>query len=312
MKYVILIIALISFSATELFSQAKKPTLMVVPSDALLSQLGVSNSDNPMKQAFVKYPELLLAISKINGLMASRGFPLKNLESVMKSIEDRQAEEMMLASSETGSSTSESMYDLLRKTAKADIILQLTYSVNKTGPRSSITYNLQGLDAYTNKQIATAAGTGEKSMSAEIPLLLEEAVLGHMDPFAASLMEHFDDLFENGREIVVHIKKWAGWEFDLESTFGDKEDELSFIIEDWFAENTVQGRFSTSEITENMMFLEQVRIPMYYERNGRQYAMDTRRFVRNLGSYLKEEPYSIPSKIVTRGLGEAWLILGGK
>ena len=51
--------------------------------------------------------------------------------------------------------------DELKKVAKADIWMQLTYNVNRKGPRSSIQFNLQGLDAYTNKQIATAVGNGE-------------------------------------------------------------------------------------------------------------------------------------------------------
>ena len=78
------------------------------------------------------------------------------------------------------------------------------------------------------------------------------------------------------------------------------------------ADNTVNGRFSISDATENFQRYEQVRIPMFYERNGRQRAMDTRTFVNNLKKFLSEAPFNLESKVYMRGLGEAWLIIGEK
>ena len=87
-------------------------------------------------------------------------------------------------------------------------------------------------------------------MSAEVPVLIEEAILDHMDNFTSSLQTFFDDLFANGREVIVRIKKWDDWEGDLESEYGPDDDELSLIIEDWMADNTVNGRFTTTDATE--------------------------------------------------------------
>ena len=70
----------------------------------------------------------------------------------------------MLTSKE-GGELNESPIDKLKKVAKADIWLQMTWSVNTVGPKKSITFNLQGLDAYTDKQIAGASGTGEPSFT---------------------------------------------------------------------------------------------------------------------------------------------------
>lgn len=304
------------FSLTSLFalSQAKKPTIMVVPSDNWCFQHGfVQEFDNQGKtmkvpdyqKAFQENSDLLLVISKINELMADRGFPLKNLESVLRSMRSRSAEDNMMTS-KTGSSISESPVDVLKKRANADIWIQLTWSVNKTGPKKSVTYNMQGIDAYTSKQIAGASGTGEPSMTAELPVLLEEATLAHLDNFNAQLQDHFDDLFENGREVVLNIKVWDSWGHDLESDeFGD--DELTYLIEDWVADNTVKHRFSTSMVTENMMLFEQVRMPLY---NSRGRATDARRWTRGLEKYLKT--LGVTSKLTMRGLGEAQLILGEK
>ena len=91
--------------------------------------------------------------------------------------------------------------------------------------------------------------------------------------------------------------------------FGD--DELGILIEDWVSDNTMKGRFSTSDATETMMLFEQVRIPLYYERNGQQRALDCRRWTKGLKKYLSSE-FEIDSKLMMKGLGQAQLIIGGK
>ena len=321
MKKIILLVFVAFLSINMLFSQAKKPTLMVVPSDVWCNMNGYMMTFDDQgtevkipdyKKAFQSNPELLLVISQINGMMAERGFPLKNMESAIKTLASNSAEDAMRTSKESGMGASESPIDMLKKVAKADIIIQLTWTLNKTGPKKSVTFNLQGLDSYTDKQVATAAGTGAPSFAAEVPVLLEEAVLSHMDNFTGSLQDHFEDMFTNGREVIVRIKKWDDWENDLETEYGDDDEELSTIIEDWMADNTVNNRYSTTDATENMMLFEQVRIPMFYEKKGKQRAMDTRRFAKQLSKFLKNEPYNIPNKVTMKGLGRATIYLGGK
>lgn len=212
----------------------------------------------------------------------------------------------MLASKD-GGEINESPIDKLKKVAKADIWIQVTWTVNTTGPKKSITFNLQGLDAYSDKQIARASGTGAPSFTAEIPVLLEEAVLSQIDNFNVQLQGHFDDMFTNGREVVLRIKTWNSWGYDLESEdFGD--DELSNHIEKWVSDNTLQGKFNTTDVTEHMMLFEQVRIPLADE-SGK--AIDTRKWANGLRKYLKDN-YQIESKLMMKGLGQAQLVLGSK
>ena len=306
----LVLIFLVSLS----FGQAKKPTIMVVPSDAWCKEKGfVMEFDNQgskvvvpdYKRAFQENTDLLVVISKINELMATRGFPLENLESALKTLENQAAEDRM-NSSGSGDDIAESPIDKLKKTAKADIWMQMTWTVNSRGPNKSITFILQGLDSYTDKQVAGASGTGEPSSFAAFPVLLEEAVLAHLDNFNVQLQKHFDDLFTNGREVILRIKRWGSWEYNLESEdFGD--DELGFLIEDWVSTNTVQGRFTTADATENMMLFKQVRIPLYNEK-GR--AIDTKGWANGLRKHLKT--LGIESKLMTTGLGQAQLVLGEK
>ena len=141
MKKIFLSIVCLAISLTA-FGQAKRPTIMVVPSDNWCVQNNyVQTFDNQgtqmvlpdYKRALQNDANLLLAISKINEMMMERGFPLKNLESALKSLESDAAENAMLTS-DTGSEIAESPIDLLKRTAKADIWMQLTYSKGKPSP----------------------------------------------------------------------------------------------------------------------------------------------------------------------------------
>lgn len=296
-----------------LSGQERKPTIMVVPSDVWCNQNGyMITFDNQgaqqkvpdYKTALQSDADLLLVIGAINTLMADRSFPLKNLESVLKSIEQRNIEDNVTVSKTSGAELAESMLDRLRRTAKADIIMQITWTVNTMGPKKSVTYNLQGIDSYTDKQIAGAQGTGAPSFAAEIPVLLQEAVLTHMDNFCFQLQSYFDDLVDKGREISLDIRVFDAGEMDLETEFNGME--LTEIIDEWMSANTVNHVFNKAEATENFIQYEQVRIPLY-KTNGA--IMDAESFVRNLRNYLRQD-YKIQSKVMARGLGRAILVIG--
>ena len=302
------------------FGQAKRPSIMVVPSDSWCVKKGyVQEFDNmgtkttvpDYRAALQNDSDLRFAITKIGQMMSERGFPLKDLEASLKTLQEQAAEDAMLTSKQ-GSDVAESPIDKLKKVAKSDIVMDLEYTVNQIGPKKSLTFNLRGLDAYTDKQIAAATGTGTPSFTPELAILIEEAVLGHIDPFNAQLQAHFDDLFAKGREIVVRIKVWGDAEYDLESEFGDDDLELGQIIEDWLADNAVNGAFNTVDATENMMLFEQVRIPMVTTTSdGKERQVDARRWVGGLRKYLKDN-FEIESKLMMQGLGQAQLVIGSK
>lgn len=315
MKNKILTVCLCLFSAA-LFAQAKKPSLMVVPSDSWCTSnrvmevyynQGVEEYIPDYKLALL-HADLMNVISKINILMADRGFPLKDLSATMKSINKVNAENSQMTSKTSGAALAESPLDRIRRAAKSDIILEVDWQVKSTGPKKSITYNLRALDAYTSKQVAGAQGTGAPSFSAEVAVLLEEAVLVNMDSFVNQLQAHFDDLLTNGREVTLDLLVFDnGSGVDLETEFGGSE--LIEGIDNWMAQNTVNHRFSKSDGTETMALYEGVRIPLY-KANGM--AQDTDGFARELRSFLKKAPYNLEVKIVNRGLGRAALVIGEK
>lgn len=315
MKKSLTLISLMFFCLLS-FGQAKKPTLMVVPSDAWCKKHGyVLKFDNQgsieilsdYKKALTSNSQLNAVISKINNLMTDRGFPLKDLQQTIKSVNNDAAEDALITS-KNGNKIVENPLDMLRRRAKADIILEIDWTINKIGPKSSVTYNLRGLDSYSNKQVAGAGGTGKGSFSAEVPILLEEAIQDHMDMFTQRLQNHFDDMMANGREITLVMKVFENDDaIDFESEYDDYE--LNEVIDKWLNDNCVKHRFNKSDATESMILYEQVRIPLY-KANGT--AMDAYSFARDIARYFKKDPYKITIKTINKGLGKCELIFGGK
>jgi len=309
-----LALALVALMAS---AQIKKPELMVVPSDVWcisngyyteIDNMGTTVKVPNYKQALQENMGLKLAIAKLNDIMADRQFPLKSLEQELKNLEQRRMEDN-LTTSKAGNELAESPLDEVSRTAKCDIILELSWEMKDFGPKHSLSYILEARDAYTAKSIGAASGTGAQSFTADVDVLLEEAIVANMDNFVNRLMDHFTEMQTIGREISLDIKIFANNEagVDLETEFDDVE--LLDIINNWLQLNTVQGRFSMPYASENVANFTQVRIPVYDER-GR--AIDANGFAKQLAKKLKKEPYNIPSKVLVKGLGRAVIILGEK
>jgi len=309
-----LALALVALVAS---AQIKKPALMVIPSDVWcisngyyteIDNMGTTMKVPNYKQALQENMGLKLAIAKLNDLMAERQFPLQSLEQTIKNLEQQRMEDN-LTMSKAGNELAESPLDEVARVAKCDIILELSWELKDFGPKHSLSYVLEGRDAYTSKTIGAASGTGAPSFTADVDVLLEEAIVANMDNFNNRLLDHFTEMQTIGREVSLDIKVFANNAagVDLETEFGD--DELIDIINDWLQKNTVQGRFTMPYASENVANFTQVRIPVYDER-GR--AIDANGFAKGLAKMLKKEPYNIPCKVLVKGLGRAVIILGEK
>lgn len=311
-KYLILLCLSVLGINQSIFGQAKKPILMVLPSDNWCEQRyfmtefdnqGTKQKVPNYKQAFQEDTELGQVITKLNSLLIRKAFQPKVAEQELKSIETRVAEDNMTRSAASNAQIYESQLDRLRKRVKMDIIIQIWWKVNKD---KSISFTLEAFDAYTSKSIA--AQTFNASSSEDImPIKLEKAVANSFDPFLEDLQNHFDDMLTNGREILITLKRWDNWDKDFETEVNG--DELTDHINKWMNENTVNKRFNRTEATENLIIFEQVRIPIYDKNDN---PMDAREFARGLRKYLTSSPFNYDVKLMQRGLGEAILILGEK
>ncbi|MFN7539476.1 MAG: DUF6175 family protein [Bacteroidota bacterium] len=312
------ILSLVMFLAGWVFTsqaQQKKPTLMILPSDNWCNQRYFMSSFNDQgtmkkipnyKQAFQEDTELGQVIAKLGAFMLNEGYTLKDAEQEIKKLEQVSAEDNVTASSNSGSDLSESPLDKLKKRAKSDIIIQLWWEVNTATGGNVIRYTLDAFDAYTGKRIASSTGNS-KASDKFIPDLLLKAVKENFSLFNSQIDTYFNDMKKNGREVIVKIKTWKNWDKNLEEEYDGKE--LNEYITAWMKKNTLQGNFNTTDNSETYILFEQTRIPLVNESGE---AMDARDFTRGLQKYLKAAPFNITSKLMTRGLGEAILVLGEK
>lgn len=295
--------------------QAKKPTIMILPSDNWCTQryftTNFSDQGNSVKvpnyqQAFQEDTELGQVISKVGQVLTDLGYSLKDAEQEIKSISTKTAEDNVTTSKTSGASLVESPLDILKRRVKSDIIIQIWWQVNRAGGGRSASFTLEAFDAYTNKRIATSTGNTQPSTDI-IPVLLANAVKENVKAFDKQMDSWYADQKKNGREINLTVRCWDSWDKDLETEFGGEE--LTDCIQSWLQKNTVNGAFNLSDGTESFAQFEQVRIPLLDDKGK---AMDARAFATKLRKYLQQPPFSITSKVMVRGLGEAIVVLGEK
>jgi hypothetical protein len=308
-------ISLFCFS-NFMYGQIKKPILMILPSDNWCEQRyfmtefdnqGTKQKVPNYKQAFQEDTEIGQVISKIGSMMVNYGFPLKDAEQEIKAIEERRAEDNMITSSTSGASIAESPLDILKNKAKADILIQIWWKVTKTENGKVVSFVLEAFDAYTSKRIASSTGNSTPNPTDIVPVLLQQAIQSNIDTFVDQLNTYFKDVSKNGREIRLTIRKWNNWDKNMETEIAGKE--ITDHINLWMQKNTIKGKFNMMDNTENLIRFEQVRIPLYDDNDN---AIDARQFAKGLQKYLKANPFNFEVKLMTRGLGEAIIVLGEK
>lgn len=297
------------FATAALFAQAVQPSLMVFPSNAWCHENGFekvvtkANGKEVRVQeydkAFIDNRDLGPCVRTIGKMMQDRGFQLIDLQQNLASQDFEAA-----LDNAAGDDLDISDYDRLLETAGPDIAMHVNYYTEVAGPRVTLFYDLTAFDAYTNKQVAsTGLVKYGPIMSAPLQDLIQSALLGSMDAFNAQLMQHFQDMQEKGREISVRINVKSGWEDGLETEVDGRE--LSEIIEEWMTNNCVAGRNHQKAASETSMTYDSARIPLYNEKGK---AVQAKQWLRGLSKELKG--LGVPSKVKTRGLGQAQLVIG--
>jgi hypothetical protein len=309
-KLLFVVICIVNF--LSLSAQVGKPRIMVFPARNWMIEKGyikgsAASPEMDYQRALDNNKELYSVINTINTLMTERGFPLESLAETLKQLAENNALDNM-DQNQNGEGIAESARDKILKTARPDITLEITWTINQVGPKRSVTFDMVGLNAATAKQVAGANGVGPQSFTPELPILLKEAVLAHLDNFNSQLQTHFQDMFDNGREISLNVKVWADSPKKLNDEVNDDGDELKDAIIDWIKKNTVKGRYSLATSSPNMMSLKQVRIPLLAEDGS---SFDADQFAAALRKYLKKN-FQLPSESSAIGLGQGEIVIGGK
>jgi hypothetical protein len=304
--FLVVLCTMISVAA---FAQAKKPTIMVVPSDQWCIANGYYDEVNlnGVVTKVVSY-EKALANADLNSViigfgneMVDRGFPLTDLNASIQAIKQEEAL--------NGDDVQLSRVEMLLNQAKADIMLEVSWDIVEPSPdKFAVRYNLKGMDTYSLKQITGCDLMTQPSGYVNPASMLRQVLQDSFDEFCNRLDLYFADMGNNGREtsFTFLIKKNSMVNFADE--VGSDGDTLADVIEYWFDDETVSGRYTVSAASDNRMVFSQVRIALYDEK-GR--AIDARRFVNNLVSKLRGEEYGVaPIKVIAIGLGSCRIEIG--
>ncbi|MCD8290914.1 MAG: DUF6175 family protein [Prevotella sp.] len=321
MKKTILFTIILSVCTIICYAQAgqvsaKKPRIMVRPAETWCAANGYmqQNDDQGTVELTPNYEvalqtsqDLNLAIAKIEGQMNERGYSTVNFLTSIRGVKAQAARNSGMTSKTTGSGLAVSFMDEINMQAKADILFDVDWKVSTTGPKKTVSYTLSAYDAYTYNSIASVSGSGQPSISAEVPALVEEAVLNNMDTFLSQLQQYFDDCLQNGRGVALIINCFDdGSSIDMETEYNGKE--LREIIEDWVSDNAIGRSYDIVDDTETSMTFQDVKIALFDESERPQ---DAGTFGRDLRKYLTS--LGIPSKQGgSRTLGRFELIIGEK
>ena len=262
MKRILIFIAVFTFAIVG-YSQTKKPRLIVIPSDALMANLGLLVvTDDMGEEAYIQhYKKIFLdtdykgCVAKINELFTDRGFNLTDLE---ESLNNSRGKGLVI---------------------QADIRLELNYKIEKQGPRSILYFELVGKDVFSSKQVAAASGESKPAIGATTVNLLQEAVLAKIDKFCDDIQKYFEGMFINGRETRLTII----------SRGPSLDDGIADMVESWLDNNCIKGSYSIDDQDEESMYVSQSMIPLFNENDK---PLDAYAFYRPLYNKLKETGYN--------------------
>jgi hypothetical protein len=253
----------------------QKPTLMVVPSDALLKRLGClkdisqegkTTYTRDYTKAFAEDSNLKFAITGIEGKFAEVGFSLENLEQTLKQIANEKAQDEI-------DNIEKDLKTVLLNTARPDIILELDYEMKpNTSGRNymvSLTYNLSAMDAFTNKTVAAAQSAGTNSQEEDVAKLLGVAVSENLPTLQKQIQTHFADLIKNGKEITLRLNAEQGANFSFSQDCGNEE--VADAIRTWLKENAKNATFKAVKSTDKELRFTSVRIPTH-TKEGKPYS----------------------------------------
>lgn len=288
--------------------QQQMPSVMVMPSDALLKRLGcltevtsISGTQyvRDYQKSFINDSELKFAVAAIEGQFSKSGYNLENLEQTLKLLANNSA--MSLAEGVKTDVRTE-----LLNTARPDYIIELDYELredkNARSINKTLTYIVKCLDVYTNKTISSVTRTdvGKNSSSNEISSLISEDLPGSISELSAGINTHFKDVLANGAEITLRLTVMEKSSTAFDDYCGD--DEIGEMIVQWLKENTINSSFKMVKNTSNELFFTNVRI--HTSQGGTAYSAYD--FAKDLKNGLRKG-CGLDAKNVTQSLGDAYV-----
>lgn len=289
------------------------PTLMVIPSDGLLQQIGyLSSIDNQGMTSYVRdyngalinNSDLKFVIAAIEEEFANVGYPLENLEQQLKMIGNENA-------MDEAEGIARDLRAELMNTARPDYIIEIEYEM-KVDSKSrnlskSLTYIVKCLDVYTNKAIAaiTRADVGKDGDNVDLAPIIKQDFPETIGQLQGTISSHYADQLANGAEVSFRVVVLQESGIAMDDDCGS--DEIGEQVINWLKENSINSTYKMVKNTSTEMRFTNVR--MYtQDENGNSYtAYD---FAKDLKDAL-EDGCGLDVANKTQSIGDSYLQIEG-
>lgn len=309
MKKIFVICAAFLLLAGSIFAQKvmTPPHVMVVPdliyckSHGFTQQFnnnGIAETIPDYERALSEDPSLHAALTQIAQLITDRNSDIVIVD-IIEAINNAKADAAMAAAN--AGDESESVDEAIIRNSEADILVKVQFDLVKNGPQYSVSYVLNGTDAYTNRNFAPVSGLGKPSTSANPVVLLREAVFENMEAFTGKLLSYYSSMVTKGRMVAFDIKTTSTSSVNMNSKVG--EYTLREQIEDFLYDNSVDGN-GLERVKSGNTFIQYqgVYIPLVSTIRGRQRKQGAKDVAQKLVNFLESNGVSADYKI--RGLGK--------
>ncbi len=309
MKKIFVICAAFLLLAGSIFAQKvmTPPHVMVVPdliyckSHGFTQQFnnnGIAETIPDYERALSEDPSLHAALTQIAQLITDRNSDIVIVD-IIEAINNAKADAAMAAAN--AGDESESVDEAIIRNSEADILVKVQFDLVKNGPQYSVSYVLNGTDAYTNRNFAPVSGLGKPSTSANPVVLLREAVFENMEAFTGKLLSYYSSMVTKGRMVAFDIKTTSTSSVNMNSKVG--EYTLREQIDDFLYDNSVDGN-GLERVKSGNTFLQYqgVYIPLVSTIRGRQRKQGAKDVAQKLVNFLESNGVSADYKI--RGLGK--------
>jgi hypothetical protein len=295
-------------------NEQAKPNLIVIPSDELLQKFGMLKEEEAQgktiyirdfKRYLLKDPNAKFIIASIQSSFIKAGFPLNDLDQTLKSLDDQEIVDDV-------DNIQKDAKTMLLTTVRPDIILELDYDL-KSDYKSrnlskSLSYTLRGIDAFSNKVVATIQQTGFKNDKADNDSgsLMKSALDQDIANFKKQITGYFGDIIKKGREITVRVAIDKGIKMSMDDDCLEGDTYADWII-DYLKKHTQKGAYKLERNTDTELFFRNVRIKTLNE-DGTQYSAYD--FAKDLKKAM-DKGCGMKSKNKTQGLGDAYIVIKG-
>ena len=306
-------------SAVNAIEQAR-PSIMVIPSDQTLKNFNMLKTEKVNGRQYVirDYQGYLLEdyraariISTIQDAFIQQGYPLNDFEQSLKQLDTREAVDM-------ADGLEKDAKTLLLTTLQPDIILELNYYSSKDDNKSlsltshnykddgnrDVSYNLNAIDAYTNKVVSTISANSIKGKSTTD--LMQDDLKRQLPKLQKEIVSYFSDILKRGRDITVRITIDKGCKINLSNESIEGDTYADWII-DYIKTHTVKGAYTMQRNTDKELYFVNCRIKLLND-DGTQYGVFdwARDLQKNLRSNLG---LKVSNK--SQGLGEVVIAIQG-